>query len=418
MIGSVRRVAVNAAIASLAVLATLLLLELGLRLAAIRDADGNATALGIRLQPQALPLSQLRPRIDDYLAREEWATIIYDPWLGWAPSPNRVWPEGSGSYSVNRDGLRATRDYSREPSPDTLRIAVFGDSFAEGNEVADEHAWTRHLERRLNQAGVRAEVLNFGVSAYGMGQAYLRWRHLGAAFDPDIVIFGLQPENLKRNVNVFRQLLNPPGMPFSKPRFALIDGELSLLNAPALPPDQLIATFENFAEHPLARWEYHYHDREAAAQWWSFSWLANFLHAWLGADEDDPGVYAPGSEGGELGKAILSAFAAEAQAAGSVFVVAHLPLRSHLIRRFEGRDPPYKFLLDYARASYHYIATEEHLHPPHVADAYWAPNAHYGEQFTPVIGQIVADWLIDCVRTGACVAPRLPEAAPLESSES
>lgn len=399
--------AVNSLIALAAFLLTLLALELGLRLTGETDADGNATALGVRAQPQSLPLSQLLLRIDDYLAREEWATYIYDPLLGWAPSPERVWPQGSGSYSVNRDGIRAPRDYSREPPPASLRIAVFGDSFTEGNEVADEHTWPRQLERRLNEAGLRAEVLNFGVSAYGMGQAYLRWRHLGKAFAPDIVLFGLQPENLKRNVNVFRQLLNPAGMPFSKPRFARIDGELALLNAPALPPEELIATFERFAEHPLARWEYHYQDREAAAQWWNFSWLANLLYAWLDADDADPGVYAPGSEGGDLGKAILSAFAADAEAAGSVFAVIHLPLRSHLIRRFEGRDPPYKFLLDYARASYHYIATEERLHPPHVEDEYWAPNAHYSEALTPLIGQIAADWLIDCLRTEACQIPRL-----------
>ncbi len=410
MSGSFKRAAVNAAIAGLAVLATLTLLELGLRLLATREADGSATALGLRLQPQALPIDQLRLRIDDYLERAEWATIAYDPWLGWAPSPNRVWPQGSGSHSVNSDGLRSTREVSRQPAPDTLRIAVFGDSFAEGNEVADVHAWTRHLENQLNDAGLRAEVLNFGVSAYGMGQAYLRWRHLGKAFAPDFVVFGLQPENLKRNVNVFRQLLNPTGMPFSKPRFALIDGELALLNSPALPPDQLIAAFEAFADHPLARWEYHYQSRDAAAHWWTFSWLANFIYAGLATD-DDPSLYAPGSEGGELGLAILDAFADEVQAAGSVFVVAHLPLRSHLIRRFEGRDPPYKFLLDHARASYHYIATEERLHPPHVDARYWAPNAHYGEELTPIIGQILADWLLDCLRTRACQTPRLPDVA-------
>ena len=394
-------------IAVSAVLFTLLLLELGLRLAARLEPSGELRALGLSLQPEALPISQLRVRIGDYLENAEWATIVHDPWLGWAPSPNRVWEEGDGSFSVNSIGMRSTREYSAEPPREALRIAVFGDSFTEGKEVADESAWPRHLERELGEAGIRAEVMNFGVSAYGMDQAYLRWQRQGRGFAPDIVIFGLQPENLKRNVNVFRQLLNPAGMPFSKPRFAQMNGELRLLNSPAIPPDQLIATFEDFAGHPLAAWEYHYGGRDAAAQWWTFSRLANFLHAWLRAEEEeDPGIYAPGSEGGELGLAILKAFAQDAQAAGSLFVVAHLPLRSHLIRRFEGRDPPYKFLLDHAREHYHYIALEEHLHPEHVEDAYWAPQAHYSAKLTPLVGQVVSDWLEDCLRRLACLLAR------------
>ena len=412
----IRSAVVNSLISCLAVLLAVLLLELGLRLAAETDADGQVRALGVALQPDVLPISQLRPRIDEYIAREEWATIIFDPWVGWALSPNRVWDEGGGNFSVNTDGMRATREYNREPARDTLRIAVFGDSFTEGKEVADEHTWPQHLERGLNDAGIRAEVLNFGVSAYGMDQAYLRWQRLGRAFAPDIVIFGLQPENLKRNVNVFRQFLNPPGMPFSKPRYALINDELTLLNSPAVPPDRLIATFEDFAQNPLARWEYYYGGRDAAAQWWTFSWLANFLHAWLAPGDEDPGIYAPGSEGGELGHAILRAFAADVKAAGSLFVVAHLPLRSHLIRRFEGRDPPYKFLLDYARERYLYIALEEHLHPPHVDKTYWAPHAHYSAALTPLVGQVITDWIADCLQRSACQVARFGDSSALLDS--
>jgi len=412
----IKTAAVNALIACSAVMLTLLLLELGLRLAGDVDVDGQVRAFGRAFSTNALPISQLRVRIDEYIENEKWATIMYDPWLGWAPSPNRVWQEGSGNYSVNSDGMRATRDYTREPARDTLRIAVFGDSFTEGKEVADEHTWPQHVERRLTKAGIRAEVLNFGVSAYGMDQAYLRWQRLGKAFAPDIVIFGLQPENLKRNVNVFRQLLNPPGMPFSKPRFALIDHELTLLNSPTLPPDQLIATFQDFARKPLARWEYYYGGRQAAGQWWTFSWLANFFSNRLGSHHEDPGIYSQGSEGGELGWAILSAFAADAQAQGSLFVVAHLPLRSHLIRRFEGRDPPYKSLLDYGRASYHYIAMEEHFHPPHVERTYWGPQAHYGAELTPLVGQVISDWIVDCLRDGTCELARFEETAALLNS--
>ena len=45
-----------------------------------------------------------------------------------------------------------------------------------------------YLQHKLKDAGIRAEVLNFGVGAYGMDQAYLRWREQGKNFAPDIVI--------------------------------------------------------------------------------------------------------------------------------------------------------------------------------------------------------------------------------------
>jgi hypothetical protein len=105
----IRTAVVSTAIACFAVMLMLLLLALGLRLAGEMDADGQVRALGTALQPNILPIGQLRVRIDEYLENEEWATIVYAPWLGWAPSPNRVWEEGSGNYSVNSDGMRGTR---------------------------------------------------------------------------------------------------------------------------------------------------------------------------------------------------------------------------------------------------------------------------------------------------------------------
>ncbi len=402
-----KKYAANALIVLCSFALALILLEALVRLAGETDADGQFTFLGYTLQPYVLPVNQLRLRIDDYVANQEYATIIADEWLGWTYHPNWAWNDGE--FTINSAGLRARREYSAQPPPDTLRIAVFGDSFTAGEEVKDKETWSHHLELGLNQAGIRAEVMNFGVGAYGMGQAYLRWQRLGGQFQPDIVIFGLQPENLKRNVNVFRQMLNAAGMPFSKPRFALVDQELTLLNAPALPPEQLIAVFEDFADHPLAAWEFHYGSRQVAAQWWSRSRLAGFLYEALKPEGDAQDVYLPDSEGGMLGKAILTAFGQDVMARDSLFIALHLPLRSHLIRRFEGGDPPYKFLLDYARENYHYIAMEEYLDPRHVENEYWGAQFHYGPQLTALVGRVVADRIATCVRDRSCALPRFEE---------
>ena len=55
--------------------------------------------------------------------------------------------------------------------PNTFRIAVIGDSFAEALQVDLDHTFWSVMERKLAEGwrgnGQRVEVLNFGVSGYG-----------------------------------------------------------------------------------------------------------------------------------------------------------------------------------------------------------------------------------------------------------
>ncbi len=90
-----------------------------------------------------------------------------------------------------------------------MRIAIFGDSFAFGAQVPFEHTWGYYLENNLKEAGLNAEVLNFGVGGYGIDQAFRRWEKEGKAFSPHVVLCGFQPENVKRNVNLIRPIYAP-----------------------------------------------------------------------------------------------------------------------------------------------------------------------------------------------------------------
>ena len=132
--------------------------------------------------PTLCPLRKLSQPVQDYLDLQGWATIIYDELLGWTFRPNSVRQEGT--FTINGAGIRSRREYDLVPPPDTLRIALFGDSFVAGDDVADDEVWGAQLERLLLDAGIRNEVLNFGVGAYGMGQALLRWRHQGRGVRP------------------------------------------------------------------------------------------------------------------------------------------------------------------------------------------------------------------------------------------
>lgn len=414
-----RTLVTNALIVVFAIFLALLLAEAVVRLGGSTDRYGRFTFLRFTLEAQELQVNLLRGEIEGYLANKDIAVVIYDETLGWSFRPKAT--RQAGTFTINSAGFRSRRDFSVRPPADTLRIALFGDSFTAGDDVSDDEVWSRLLERNLNSAGIRAEVLNFGVGAYGMDQAYLRWREQGKRFAPDIVIFGLQPENLKRNVNVFRQLLHPSGPAFSKPRFALIDNELQLLNAPTIPPEQLIKVFEDFKNHPLAPYEFHYRSRFRAARWWSASRLLSIAFEALRPVDEEPEIFTPGSEGGELGKAIVDAFAQDVREDGAAFVVLHLPLQYHLERYFSSSPPPrppYSFLLEHARESYPYIAFEEHLEPAHTDDIHWSPTKHYGPSLHELLAQVAADELVACIMDGACALARFDKRSAIMIAET
>ena len=411
-----RNMRVNALIAVVTVLLTLILLEAVVRVGGETDADGQFTFMGYALEPYALPVTQLRRALEAYLEREEAAHVSYDERLGWTHRPNVT--GSGGNFTVNGAGLRSKREYSQTPLPDTLRIAIFGDSFALGAEVSDDETWGYQLEMKLNQAGIRTEVLNFGVGGYGMDQAFLRWQEAGRDYAPDMVIFGFQPENLNRNVNVFRQLyFLETGIPFSKPRFILNNAEgLELINAPTIPLEQIVAVFESFGSHPFASYEYYYDSRYAAAQWWSSSRLAAFLYAVLKRDEDQQNIqdnaddYGADSERGRLGKAIVDAFAADVMKHETDFFVMNTITRWSYHQG--GRRHPYQFLLDHFDDAYHYISFQEQLDNS-LDEAWWAAGGHYGPVLNRIAARAAADKIQSCIESGACALPRFEDKSVL-----
>ena len=134
--------------------------------------------------------------------------ITYDPVLGW------VTP-----------GVRGTRAYDLSPPQGKIRISAFGDSFTYGGGVNNDNSWVEQIN--LSEKGY--EVLNFGVLGYGLDQAYLRYIKEGISAGSHIVFIGYMSENIERHVNAFRPFYNEDGgIPLGKPRFKLINNELSL----------------------------------------------------------------------------------------------------------------------------------------------------------------------------------------------
>ncbi len=217
----------RAARALLALLGSLLLLDLALSLLA----TGDGLFLGRPLPPfGATPHPHQRTWVASERARavEERApdtTGLFDPELGWTLRPG----SSRRDESVGALGARGPREYARAKPDGTLRLLCFGDSFTFGAEVADAEAWPAQMEA----ARPRLEAINFGVGGYGTDQALLRFRRLGRDLGADAILVGFLLENVGRNVNRYRPLYYPAtGIPGAKPRFRLEGEDLVLLPQP------------------------------------------------------------------------------------------------------------------------------------------------------------------------------------------
>ena len=110
--------------------------------------------------------------------------------------------EGEDFIRISKDGLR-DREHSKIKPPNTIRIAVLGDSMAEALQVPMEATFWSILERRVKACRAFSardvEVLNFGVSGYGTAQELLTLRRRVAGYAPDIVVLAFYPGNDVRN---------------------------------------------------------------------------------------------------------------------------------------------------------------------------------------------------------------------------
>ncbi len=394
-----KRKAVSATIIVTSIIVTLIAIELGLR--ALGDPDGDGLLAGYRLRPDNIDLAHVEASLQRYLDYGDSAKLVYDEMLGWRYRAHSVLMDGR--FTTQTAGMRALQDYDTTVAPDILRIALVGDSFVADVDVPDEDSWGFQVERLLRESGLRAEVLNFGVEAYGMGQSFLRWQRIVRSYSPDIVIFGFQSENLHRNVNLFRVLaFANTGIPLAKPRFILTESGLEVINQPVVPPESLMNIYRNFERFPMAEYEFYYDRNKLSRKWWSESLLLVFLHDVLRQRTAEPEDFSRNSERVELGIAIIDAMAADVAATGAQFLTVHLPKRSFLKLYHAGRQSPYHEFLQLVPTRTHYLATETALGPELIEWGRWGDTGHYGPTISSAVAAFVAEEILECVNSGSC----------------
>lgn len=103
-------------------------------------------------------------------------------------------------FRTNSKGVRADREIPYAKPVGVRRIVVLGDSFGMGYEVSLEDAFTTRLERALNAAGVRCEVVNLSVSGHGNAEELILLREEGLRYQPDLVLVAWNAGDLGDNV--------------------------------------------------------------------------------------------------------------------------------------------------------------------------------------------------------------------------
>lgn len=177
-------------------------------------------------KPISYPLTRDTEEILKNYLSGTFTYLIPDPALGWTVKPGS---RESGLYRSNNQGLRGDREYAIQPENGKIRIAAFGDSFTHGDDVSNSETWETGLEAK----DIRFEVLNFGVSGYGIDQAFLRYQSKGKNYFPRIVLIGFMSENICRSISSFRPFYLPSsGIPLGKPRFKIEQDRLVVVPNP------------------------------------------------------------------------------------------------------------------------------------------------------------------------------------------
>lgn len=156
----------------------------------------------------------------------------FDSQLGWTLAPNVTGvSHRTGEpieYRINSQGLRDTETPYEKP-PGVFRIVLLGDSRTFGFGMAIE----KHFSSLIEGYFENLEVINMGVSGYGVDQELLFLRAEGFRYQPDLVIAYVAHYGGHRHMHTHRFGKN-------KPRFYLVDGKLQLNHTPVKPYSESI----------------------------------------------------------------------------------------------------------------------------------------------------------------------------------
>ena len=301
------------------VILVMITLEVSLRLISHSVKEGEAVN-GTVLLPKEWDKMVLHFRENPTLRSNPYPYVVYDDLMGWTIGPNRR--SADSLYASSLEGIRAPHtDVTFAEATGKTRIALVGDSYTFGEEVAYEHTWGYFLEQAL---GPEFQILNFGVPAYGIDQAYLRFEKDVRMWKPNIVILGFINHDLIRTMSVYPFLrFSTWYLPFSKPRFILRDGVLERINVPPLPPEAIFSR-EAISELPFLDYDSGYKPGDWQKRLYHLFSIARLFDSYFPSwSVKSPDVSDKATV--SVNAAVLEAFIRSATQIGAIPIVAYFP---------------------------------------------------------------------------------------------
>lgn len=145
--------------------------------------------------------------------------VMDDAFFGRKLKPNARITAIKESYNmteVNEAGYLGKAYPIKKSTPNTVRIALIGDSFVEGFQVKDKFHFRNVLESELakNNPGMNFEVLNFGRSGLDFRTMYIFYELIVKHYNPDIVLIFVNESDFKtrdENLGPYLMLNNSNG---------------------------------------------------------------------------------------------------------------------------------------------------------------------------------------------------------------
>ncbi|MCF6268812.1 MAG: SGNH/GDSL hydrolase family protein [Melioribacteraceae bacterium] len=320
-----------------------ILTEITFNILVKQDLDGNMSFNHVQLKPYKLPIKETKKKIDNLIDRKVPDSLLQyyaesklkrsyfnvrlipDSILGWSPSP--IYNGNNGFYIYNEDAIRSNdilADYSQKKG---LRIAIFGDSYLHGDEVKFQNTVGNYLELLLSKNNIDAEVLNFAVSGYGIDQSLLRWELIKEKFQPDIVILGVQFENVKRHINLVRPFYYyTTAIPYSKPRFVISGNKLQLIKNPIPDINKTVDIIEHFDDWDFSNFEGFYNKENYIPNPLYLSKSISFFSSAISQILAEIYYYNSSSESYQVTYKIIEKFSKNVESENGIFIPLHLPV--------------------------------------------------------------------------------------------
>jgi hypothetical protein len=305
---------------------------------------------------------------------------------------------GGGQYEIviNSAGIRSAREYEKRKPAGVYRILVFGDSYAAGQYISNEHRFTETMERRIPDL----EVINFALEGTGTDQQLLIYENIAAEYEHDLVMVFPFLQNIRRNLADARVAFDPcSGQKVlrGKPRFELQAGQLLLLNTP-VPIAATDGPSSDAANDELPGFEQQW--KSLISRFPAAQVLKKFLYA-IKPWEPFPEYRSPDHAAWSLMEAMFTRFAK--QVAPRPFVIVPVFYDSYV--RFRMARNYWERFYSLAGPGVHVVDLLAHFR--HLGrDAVRCFQAPFDCHFSSYGHLVIADWLIEELNARGLMANR------------